>query len=125
MYINCLHMSGSFPMSAWLNKHTNTVAEIISTMLVFMDITVIKSQTVQAQMSSTKLALPRHSIFNCGLDLIVIAAKQVFDPLGCVAATHGEVRLRIGRPERMGSRIDMSWLRSLACYLKEMRAAGV
>lgn len=46
------------------------------------------------------------SLLYCGIDLIVIAATQVFDPLGCVAATHGEARLRIGRPEHIGSRGD-------------------
>lgn len=52
----------------------------------------------------------------CGLDFIVIAAIEVrisrataFDPLGYVAATHGEVRLGIGRPERIGSRGWGGW----------------
>lgn len=49
------------------------------------------------------------SLLYCGIDLIVIAATQVFDPLGCVAATHGEVRLMIGRPERTGSRGLKRW----------------
>lgn len=47
----------------------------------------------------------------CGLDIIVIAAIHVrisrvtaSDPLGCDAATHGEVRLRIG--EGRGIRSD-------------------
>lgn len=49
------------------------------------------------------------SLLYCGIDLIVIAATQVFDPLGCVTATHGEARLRIGRPERIGSRGWRGW----------------
>lgn len=38
-----------------------------------------------------------------------ITRAAAFDPLGCVAATNGEIRIKIGRSERMGSKGSRRW----------------
>ena len=74
-------------------------------------ITIFKPQTLQTQIGSAELLLPRQSIFYVDLDLIVVAAIQVqvtwapnFDPLGGVTAARGHVWIQVVRVGSKGWR---------------------